>query len=58
MLMMKAVLRQLPFLESANADPAETYEKQDWQDFHQQKLMNAMKALDERSQDIFSSRVG
>ena len=44
------------FLETANADPAEAYENQDWQDFHQQKLMNAMKSLDERSQDILASR--
>ncbi len=44
------------FLESANADPAETYENQDWQDFHQQKLMNAMKSLDARSQDILVAR--
>lgn len=44
------------FLESANADPAEAYENQDWQDFHQQKLMNAMKSLDERSQDILAAR--
>lgn len=44
------------YLESANSDPAETLEAEDWQDHHQQKLMNALKTLDERSQDILAAR--
>ena len=44
------------YLESANSDPAETFEAEDWQEHHQQKLMNALKTLDERSQDILAAR--
>lgn len=44
------------YLESDNSDPAASYEAQDWQDHHQQKLMNALKTLDERSQDILAAR--
>ncbi len=44
------------YLETANSDPAEAFEAENWQDHHQQKLMNALKTLDERSQDILSAR--
>ncbi|TQV70929.1 RNA polymerase sigma factor RpoH [Aliikangiella marina] len=44
------------YLESENSDPAETLENQDWQDHNQQRLMNAMQALDERSQAILAAR--
>jgi len=44
------------YLESANSDPAETLEAENWQEHHQQKLMNALKTLDERSQDILAAR--
>ena len=44
------------YLESDNSDPAETLENQDWQDHNQQKLMNAMQSLDERSQAILAAR--
>ncbi len=44
------------FLESANSDPAEAFEQQDWENHHQQKLMNALKTLDERSQAILAAR--
>ena len=39
-----------------NSDPADTLEQQDWQDHHSQKLMNAMKTLDQRSQEILAAR--
>lgn len=44
------------YLESDNSDPAETLENQDWHDHNQQRLMNAMQALDERSQAILAAR--
>ena len=44
------------YLESANSDPAEAFEAENWQSHHQQKLMNALKTLDERSQDILAAR--
>ena len=44
------------YLETANSDPAEAFEQQNWQDHHQQKLMNALKTLDERSQAILAAR--
>ena len=44
------------YLESANSDPAEAFEAANWQDHHQEKLMNALKTLDERSQDILAAR--
>jgi len=44
------------YLESANGDPAETFEQQDWENHHQQKLMSALKTLDERSQAILAAR--
>ncbi|PWK46826.1 RNA polymerase sigma factor RpoH [Pleionea mediterranea] len=44
------------FLEDSSADPADTYEKNDWQSHHEAKLVNAMQQLDERSQDILQKR--
>jgi len=44
------------YLETDNSDPADTLEQEDWQDHHQQKLMNAMKTLDQRSQEILAAR--
>lgn len=44
------------YLETANSDPAEAFEAENWQHHHQQKLMNALKNLDERSQDILAAR--
>jgi RNA polymerase sigma-32 factor len=44
------------YLESANSDPAVKFEAEDWQQHHQQRLMNAIKTLDERSQDILAAR--
>jgi len=44
------------YLETANSDPAEAFEQQNWQAHHQQKLMTALKTLDERSQAILAAR--
>jgi RNA polymerase sigma-32 factor len=44
------------YLETDNSDPADNLEQQDWQDHHQQKLMNAMRTLDPRSQEILTAR--
>ncbi|NVJ59219.1 MAG: RNA polymerase sigma factor RpoH [Gammaproteobacteria bacterium] len=44
------------FLEDRSADPAQSYEKDNWQQHHEAKLVNAMKELDERSQDILQKR--
>jgi RNA polymerase sigma-32 factor len=44
------------YLESDNSDPAETLEAEDWQDHHQTRLLNAIKSLDQRSQDILAAR--
>lgn len=44
------------FLESENSDPAEALEQQNWEEHHQQRLMNALKTLDERSQAILAAR--
>lgn len=44
------------YLEADNSDPAEKLEEQDWQNHHQQKLLNAIKTLDQRSQDILAAR--
>lgn len=44
------------YLESADADPADTLENQNWQAHNEQKLVNAMKTLDERSQAILAAR--
>ncbi|MGX5175506.1 RNA polymerase sigma factor RpoH [Aliikangiella sp. IMCC44653] len=39
-----------------NSDPAQSLEEQDWEQHHQQRLFNAMKTLDERSQEILNAR--
>jgi RNA polymerase sigma-32 factor len=44
------------YLPSKNADPAVLVENSDWQDDATSKMMEAMKDLDERSQDILQSR--
>ncbi|MGB0662589.1 MAG: RNA polymerase sigma factor RpoH [Pontibacterium sp.] len=44
------------YLESQNADPAAQVEAQQWSDDSQARLMEAMKDLDERSQDILVQR--
>lgn len=44
------------YLESENSDPAETIEQQNWADHHQTKLFNAIKTLDQRSQEILNAR--
>ncbi|MGI9199519.1 MAG: RNA polymerase sigma factor RpoH [Woeseiaceae bacterium] len=44
------------YLPSKNADPAELVEKTDWHDDATARMAEAMKDLDERSQDILQSR--
>ncbi len=44
------------YLEAPESDPAQTLESQDWENHHQQRLFNAMKTLDERSQEILQAR--
>jgi RNA polymerase sigma-32 factor len=44
------------YLPSENADPAELIEKTDWNDDATSRMSEAMKDLDERSQDILQSR--
>jgi len=44
------------YLPSKNADPAVLVEKTDWHDDAASKMTEAMKDLDERSQDILQSR--
>ena len=44
------------YLPSENADPAELVEKTDWNDDAASRMTEAMKDLDERSQDILQSR--
>jgi RNA polymerase sigma-32 factor len=44
------------YLPSQNADPAELVEKTDWHDDATSRMAEAMKDLDERSQDILQSR--
>ena len=44
------------YLPSENADPAELVEKTDWNDDATSRMTEAMKDLDERSQDILQSR--
>lgn len=44
------------YLPSANADPADIVEKTDWNDDATSRMTEAMKDLDERSQDILKSR--
>ncbi|NVK22256.1 MAG: RNA polymerase sigma factor RpoH [Kangiellaceae bacterium] len=44
------------YLEAKNADPALAVEQEDWQDQREERLFHALKALDERSQDILQQR--
>ncbi len=44
------------YLEDASSDLAETVEQEQWDQHSTNRLMLAMKTLDERSQDIISSR--
>jgi len=44
------------YLPTENADPAELVEKTDWHDDATSRMAEAMKGLDERSQDILQSR--
>lgn len=44
------------YLEANNADPAQEVEQQQWQGQRQERLRFALKALDERSQDILQQR--
>ncbi|GAA4360655.1 RNA polymerase sigma factor RpoH [Kangiella marina] len=44
------------YLEASNADPAEEVEQNQWQGQREERLMFALKTLDERSQDILQQR--
>jgi RNA polymerase sigma-32 factor len=44
------------YLEAAESDPAHLLEQQDWEDHNQEKLLTAMRTLDERSQAILAAR--
>lgn len=44
------------YLKEHNADPAAILEKQEWSEYEQGKLSQAMASLDERSLDILNSR--
>lgn len=44
------------YLKSSQADPADEIADQEWQDYTQTKMSNALATLDERSRDIVSSR--
>ena len=44
------------YLESAEVDPAQQLEAQDWEAHHQQRLSNAIQTLDQRSQEILAAR--
>ncbi|GAA0208732.1 RNA polymerase sigma factor RpoH [Kangiella japonica] len=44
------------FLEASDADPADAVEQQQWQGQREERLMYALKALDDRSQDILQQR--
>ncbi|MCW8876850.1 MAG: RNA polymerase sigma factor RpoH [Kangiellaceae bacterium] len=44
------------YLESPEEDPAQALEQQNWDDFHQKRLFNAMQSLDQRSQEIIAAR--
>jgi len=51
-----AVSAPASYLEQANADPALLLEKADWKGHKEDLLMQALANLDERSQDILTSR--
>jgi len=44
------------YLESPEKDPAQILEDANWEDFHQQRLQNALSSLDQRSQEILAAR--
>lgn len=44
------------YLQQSNADPATLLENQDWKEYKEGLLTQAMSELDERSQDILNSR--
>ena len=44
------------YLKTNSLDPAEAVEKSDWNQYEQQRLINSMQQLDERSRDILSRR--
>ena len=44
------------FLQAADSDPAEIVEAYDWEQSTQRRLMDGIKTLDERSQDIIQRR--
>lgn len=52
----ESVFSPAAYLEAGDSDPAQTLEQQDWENYHQQKLVNAMQTLDQRSQEILASR--
>ncbi len=44
------------YLQQAHADPADVLEEEDWDAHHEQRLIQAIEQLDDRSQDIVRSR--
>ncbi len=44
------------YLEDHSMDPAVLHEKDNWQDHHETKLLEALNSLDERSRDILQQR--
>ncbi len=44
------------YLEASNADPAQEIEQEQWQGQREERLMYALKTLDDRSQDILQQR--
>ncbi|WP_020679482.1 RNA polymerase sigma factor RpoH [Marinobacterium rhizophilum] len=52
----RAYLAPASFLEDHSADPAMQLENSDWEERSQANLLDAMKQLDERSQDILAQR--
>ncbi len=44
------------YLKTSIPDPAEAVEKSDWNQYEQQRLVDSMKQLDDRSRDILSRR--
>lgn len=44
------------YLKNKGSDPAEMLEKSDWNEYEQQRLVDSMQQLDERSRDILSRR--
>ncbi|MGI9301531.1 MAG: RNA polymerase sigma factor RpoH [Gammaproteobacteria bacterium] len=44
------------YLEDGRADPAESLERENWDDYHRERLQQALSDLDERSKDILARR--